>query len=239
MRSSVQARVLTERKKVLVIGDPAQLYLAAGLTVRSAMECAEADPGESLRALYEQQPDLVLVDCGELDDGSLEAIRRVRLVSGVPIMALVPAGRSGAEALASGADAVGYTPIRWGEFEARVDRLFDHADADPETSVLIDEFVEIDKREHAVRCGDVELTLTPTEFRMLVVFAERPEVAIEHGDLIELVWSDGYRGAEEAKLYVSYLRRKFRPAGLNPIETLRGFGYRYRPQPLTGASVAG
>jgi DNA-binding response OmpR family regulator len=241
MRSSVQARVSNERKKVLVVGQPAQLYLATGLRARSAMECAEAGPGEPLRALYEEQPDLVLIDCGDLEDGCLSAIRKIRLVSGVPIMALVPEGKSGGEALRCGADAIGYTPIRWDEFEARVDRLFDRAESGHEAAVLADEFVEIDKREHAVRCDGVELVLTPTEFRMLVAFAERPDVAIEHGDLVELVWRDGYRGAEEVKLYVSYLRRKFRAAGINPIETLRGFGYRYRPQPLaeTETSVAG
>ncbi len=235
MRSSVQARVSNERKKVLVVGHPAQLYLAAGLSARMAMDCADAGPGESLLALYEEQPDLVLVDCGEPEDGCLAAIEKVRLVSGVPIIALVPEGKNGAEALRCGADAVGYTPVRWDEFAARVDRLFGRASSDQEASVLVDEFLEIDKREHRVRCGEVELVLTPTEFRMLVAFAERPDVAIEHGDLVGLVWRDGYRGSEEAKLYVSYLRRKFRPAGIDPIETLHGFGYRYRPSPLAAA----
>jgi DNA-binding response OmpR family regulator len=237
MRSPVQARVSNERKKVLVVGHPAQLYLAAGLSARLAMDCADAEPGEPLRALYEEQPDLVLIDCGDLDDGCLGAIKKIRLVSGVPIMALVPEGRSGSTALQCGADAIGYTPVRWDEFEARVDRLFGRSESDHEASVLVDEFVEIDKREHAVRCGDVELVLTPTEFRMLVAFAERPEVAIEHGDLVDLIWRDGYRGPEEVKLYVSYLRRKFRAAGINPIETLRGFGYRYRPSPLVVSPV--
>jgi DNA-binding response OmpR family regulator len=239
MRSSVQARVSNERKKVLVVGHPAQLYLAAGLSARMAMDCADAGPGEPLRALYEEQPDLVLIDCGDPDDGCMDAIKKVRLVSGVPIIALVPEGKSGREALQCGADAVGYTPVRWDEFEARVYRLFGRADSDHEASVLVDEFLEIDKREHLVRCGEVELVLTPTEFRMLVAFAERPDVAIEHGDLVDLVWRDGYRGAEEVKLYVSYLRRKFRAAGINPIETLRGFGYRYRPLALTESSVVG
>lgn len=237
MRSSVQARVSQERKKVLVVGHPAQLYLAAGLSARLAMESTDADPGNPLRALWEEQPDLVLIDCGDPDDGCLAAIEKIRLVSNIQIMALVPEGRDGCRALQCGADAVGYTPIRWDEFEARVDRLLGRADSDHEASVLVDEYVEIDKREHAVRCRGFDLVLTPTEFRMLVAFAERPDVAIEHGDLVGLIWSDGYRGAEEVKLYVSYLRRKFRAAGVNPIETLRGFGYRYRPQPLPPVSA--
>ena len=40
-------------------------------------------------------------------------------------------------------------------------------------------------------------------------------------------------GAErdQVKLYVGYLRRKLGspPGGDSPIETMRGFGYRYRP----------
>ncbi len=238
MRSSVQARVSKERKKVLVVGPPAQLYLSVGLEGRSAMDCVEAGPAEPLGAFNKEQPDLVLVDCGDPEDGCLEAIEKIRLVSGVPIMALIPEGRSGSRALQRGADAVGYTPIHWDEFEARVDRLFGGGDPDRESSVLTDGFVAIDKRDQAVRCGGIDLVLTPTEFRMLVVFAERPDVPIEHRDLVELAWRDGCGGAEEVKLYVSYLRRKFRATGINPIETLRGFGYRYRPSPVAAVSVA-
>jgi DNA-binding response OmpR family regulator len=40
------------------------------------------------------------------------------------------------------------------------------------------------------------------------------------------------------KLYVGYLRRKLRDAGAgDPVETVRGFGYRYRPEPGSAAQA--
>jgi DNA-binding response OmpR family regulator len=44
---------------------------------------------------------------------------------------------------------------------------------------------------------------------------------------------------EQVKLYVGYIRRKLRTAaGVNPIETVRGFGYRYRPDAAGGPKDA-
>jgi DNA-binding response OmpR family regulator len=38
-------------------------------------------------------------------------------------------------------------------------------------------------------------------------------------------------GGDQVKLYIGYLRRKLDPdsGGAMPIETVRGFGYRYKP----------
>lgn len=235
MGSSVQARI-TGRTKVLLAARPAQLYLAMSLAERSDMDCVEVGPADPLGAFYEERPDLVLVDCGDPGDGCLAAITTMRRLSDVPIMALIPEGRSSRDVVALGVDAMASTPIRWDEFEARIDRLLDRMDSTHESSVLADDFIEIDRRDHAVRCSGREIDLTPTEFRMLLAFAERPGVALEHPDLLDLVWQDAYRGQEEVKLYVSYLRKKFKATGINPIETVRGFGYRYRPHFFTVAS---
>jgi DNA-binding response OmpR family regulator len=55
---------------------------------------------------------------------------------------------------------------------------------------------------------------------------------LSRDQLLELVWGDTYGvGGDQVKLYVGYLRRKLdadAPASV-PIETVRGFGYRYVP----------
>ena len=53
--------------------------------------------------------------------------------------------------------------------------------------------------------------------------------------MLESAWGDPYCGASEVKLYVSYLRRRFATADVDPIETVRGVGYRYRPRRLEAA----
>ena len=96
-----------------------------------------------------------------------------------------------------------------------------------------DGFVTIDYAQRAVFAGDDQVSLTPLEFRLLTAFVQNPNQVLSHEQLLELVWGDE-RAAErdQVKLYVGYLRRKLGVSESDsPIETVRGFGYRYRPAP--------
>jgi two-component system OmpR family response regulator len=149
-------------------------------------------------------------------------------------MALIPEGSSASDVLELGADAVSYTPICWDEFEARIDGLLGRFGGGDEPVVLVDGPVTINRRDRTVVCPGRDIDLTATEFRVLVALARRPGEALSHAELVESIWRDAYHAKEELKIYVSYLRKKFRPTGIDPIETVRGIGYRYRPRPPTG-----
>ncbi len=75
------------------------------------------------------------------------------------------------------------------------------------------------------------MRLTPLEFKLLQAFVRNPNQVLSRDQLLELVWGDALGvSPEQVKLYVGYLRRKLDPAApqSTPIETVRGFGYRYR-----------
>jgi DNA-binding response OmpR family regulator len=83
-----------------------------------------------------------------------------------------------------------------------------------------------------VSAGGQPVTLTPLEFRLLTAFVRNPNQVLSHEQLLELAWgSAGAAERDQVKLYVGYLRRKLGSAdgADSPIETMRGFGYRYRP----------
>ena len=61
-------------------------------------------------------------------------------------------------------------------------------------------------------------------------FVRNPRQVLSRDQLLELVWGNAYGvSGDQVKLYVGYLRRKLDPEQPEsvPIETVRGFGYRY------------
>jgi DNA-binding response OmpR family regulator len=75
------------------------------------------------------------------------------------------------------------------------------------------------------------VALTPLEFRLLCAFVENPRQVLSHEQLLERVWHDPLAvSPDQVRLYVGYLRRKIGNAP-GPIETVRGFGYRFLPTP--------
>ena len=100
----------------------------------------------------------------------------------------------------------------------------------PET--YADARLSVSFAQRAVRYDEREVALTRLEYRLLSAFVGHPNQVLSHYQLRELVWGDSLATSrDEVKLYVGYLRRKLDPdePGSTPIETVRGFGYRYRP----------
>jgi DNA-binding response OmpR family regulator len=199
------------------------------------VELVEAPDGSrGLKAFYAERPDLVLLDLGLTDAASFEVLGTLRELSDVPIFALAVDGgeEERVKALRAGADDCISRPASGQEVLARIEALLRRSRSRPETAaVLDDEFIHIDHPRHRVEVLGIEVSLTPIEFRMLATFAENPGRVLGHDQLLDLVWGDRIRDKDEVKLYVSYLRRKLgEAADVDPVETVRGVGYRYRPR---------
>ncbi|HEV7614952.1 MAG TPA: response regulator transcription factor [Solirubrobacterales bacterium] len=234
-----------DARKALAIGsDPGERRALEALLAEAEIELVQARGGRSgLKAFYAEQPDVVLLELRLEDIGSFEVLATIRELSDVPVVAVSEQEDGGAErvrALRSGADDCVGKPFSGPEMLARIEALLRRARAKPaQLAVLDDEFVHIDRVRHRVEVLGVEVALTPTEFRMLSTFAEHPGRVLGHGQLLEMVWGNGVRERDEVKLYVSYLRRKLGDAAkVNPVETVRGVGYRYRPRRSDAAAVS-
>ncbi|MDX6625063.1 MAG: hypothetical protein QOE56_52 [Solirubrobacterales bacterium] len=212
-----------------VSGSLEELLREAGIEVVQA-----ADGAAGLKAFYAERPDVVLLDLDLADVNGFEILSTVRELSDVPVLAITAndGETDRIRALRAGADDCMTKPTSEQELLARIEALLRRSRSAPEIApVLDDEFIRIDHPRHRVEILGVEVGLTPIEFRMLATFAENPGRVLGHGQLLDLVWGDRHRDKDEVKLYVSYLRRKLgEAAGVDPVETVRGVGYRYRPR---------
>jgi two-component system, OmpR family, response regulator len=79
--------------------------------------------------------------------------------------------------------------------------------------------------------GEVEVELSAKEFALLDVFMRHAGQVLSQQQLLEAAWDFGYEHRSNVvEVYVRYLREKIdRPFGLRTLETVRGMGYRLRP----------
>jgi len=193
-----------------------------------------ADGRAALRRLYEAPPAVVLLDVTMPEMDGYQTLERIRDLSDVPVI-MVTARTQELErvrGLASGADDYVSKPFGRQELLARIQALLRRSGGKTEvTESYRDSFVEIDYPQRRVVVGDREVQLTPLEFKLLSAFVQHPNQVLSRDQLLELVWGDPYGvSGDQVKLYVGYLRKKLDPSAPDsvPVETVRGFGYRYR-----------
>jgi DNA-binding response OmpR family regulator len=222
-------------RRILVVDDDEDIRgLVAQLFGRAGYDVVEAESGRAgLRAMYQAPPDLVVLDVGMPDLDGWQTLERIRDLSDVPVLMLT--ARTGelekVRGLKAGADDYVTKPFGRQELLARAEALLRRTDGRRPSSadVYTDALVEIDHPQRAVTVSGQPVSLTPLEFRLLTTLVRHPNQVLSHEQLLELVWGSSVGASrDQVKLYVGYLRRKLGPAAAS-LETVRGFGYRYRP----------
>ncbi len=221
--------------QILVVDDDDDIRgLVRTLLERAGHDVSDASDGrEGLRELYAGSPDLVILDVAMPGLDGWATLERIREVSDVPVLMLT--ARDGelerVRGLKGGADDYVVKPFGRQELVARVDALLRRPRSRGAQDTYADARLSISFAQRAVRYDDREVALTRLEYRLLSAFVRHPNQVLSNEQLRELVWGDATATSrDEVKLYVGYLRRKLDPAapGSTPIETVRGFGYRYK-----------
>ena len=221
---------------VLIVEDEPQMRdILRRLVEMAGMNAIEAADGRvALQLYFARQPDLLVLDVELPELDGWEVLSRVREVSDVPVLMLTgdAAELQKVRGLRSGADDYVTKPFGRQELMARLEALLrrrSHDDADS-PPVYVDEFVCIDQLQRQVEVLGVRVDLTPTEFKLLWALTRNSDRVLSSRQLLDLAWGDENGDPQRVKLYVGYLRKKLASAAsIDPIETVRGFGYRYRP----------
>ncbi len=220
---------------VLVIEDDTSLRRALRTSLKArAFEVLESpNAEEGLVLVADDRPDVVLLDLGLPDLDGIEALKRMRSFSDIPVVVLTARDRQQdkIEALDAGADDYVTKPFDVEEVLARVRAVLRRVPQATSTpSVVQVDALEIDLVRKQVRLHGEVVHLTKTELALLEQLATQPGKLLTHEHLLRQVWGRGY-GSESnyLRVYVGQLRRKLGDDAANPrlIVTEPGIGYRW------------
>ncbi len=228
------ASSLTKAKVLVLDDDKLLLRLIAVLLEREHYELIAVEQAdEVLRALYQSQPDVILLDVHLPQTNGIEICRRIREMSDAPVIML--SGSHQEEdvlaAFAAGADDYVRKPFVGAELIARIRAHLRRRQRQAETpnpALLVVGEVAIDTARHKVRVRNQPVELTPTEFKLLVYLARHAHSVVRHAQLLAAVWGPEYIDQlDYLRLYIRYLRRKIEcdPSCPQIIKTERGIGY--------------
>lgn len=222
--------------KILIVEDDARVADALGAYLRQAgYTTHRAADGASGIAAVGPDTEAVILDLGLPDMDGIDVCRRIRGISGVPI--LIATARSNVDArikgLHAGADDFVVKPYDVRELIARIEAVTRRTRIAPpppeEQAILEIDGVHINLTTRQLFADGEAVELTPKEFDILAVLARYPGVATPRDRLIREVWGTDWSGfSRSLEVHVASIRRKLNRPTL--IATVRGVGYR-----MTGA----
>ena len=224
-------------ERILIVEDePDILALVTFHLAKAGYRVSTATNGsDGLRAAREDRPTLIVLDLMLPGLSGFDLIERLRADSATRDIAvlMLTARREEADrirGLSLGADDYLTKPFSPQELVLRVAAILRRttaAAASPGDRLVIGP-IAIDRAAHRVAIDGNDIELTPTEYKLLLMLAERRGRVQGRAQLLETVWDAAPDiQTRTVDMHVQRLRAKLGPAG-ELIETVRGFGYRLR-----------
>jgi two-component system, OmpR family, response regulator MtrA len=224
----------TVDERLLLVEDDASIreIVSIGLKAAGFRVVTAIDGQQGLATVRSGAFDAVILDVMLPSLDGFEVCREIRKFSRIPIVMLT--ARTDlvdvVVGLESGADDYVKKPFELPELMARLRAVLRRAAAPADEGRLIAAGrLEIDPAGFTVRRDGAELTLTATEFRLLVELARRPGQVFTRELLLQRVWDYDYLGESHlVDVAIQRLRAKVEDDPAHPvlIKTVRGVGYR-------------
>lgn len=182
--------------------------------------------------------DGIILDClmeGKSGFDFLKKIRRDSKISKIPILILSKKTEDidlilGLEI---GADDYMYKPFNKRELIARLNSIYRRIEIDTQKNERILNLgnTKINLDSHMVYKNNIEIQLTPKEYKLLELFARNPSKIFTRDELLNKLWNDEVAYTSRTiDMHIRKLREKIEVDASTPlwIETIRGYGYRFK-----------
>jgi two-component system phosphate regulon response regulator PhoB len=218
---------------LLVEDEPAQREMLAYNLEAEGYDVRRAENGEEAMLLIDEAaPDLIILDWMMPLLSGIEVCRRVKTrpqTRDIPVIMLSARSEEvdAVRGLDTGADDYVVKPYNLAELMARVRGQLRRVRPAASGAAVSFEDITIDAQTHRVTRGETELKLGPTEYRLLMVFLEKPGRVLSRDQLLDLVWGrDIYVDTRTVDVHIARLRKVLTgQGGSDPIRTVRGAGY--------------
>jgi two-component system response regulator MprA len=183
-------------------------------------------------------PDIIVLDLMLPRVDGFEFCRRLRTISGVPVIMLTARDEvdDRVRGLDLGADDYLTKPFQFKELVARIRAVLRrrgnrHGHPELGTSEILQVGdITLDTALHEVNRAGKHIPLTPREFDLLELLMSHPNQVLTREAILDRVWGYDFLGdGNVIEVYVRYLRQKL--GSPDPIHTVRGVGYIMKAQP--------
>lgn len=196
------------------------------------------DGDEGLKAIFDQKPDLVILDLMLPKIDGITVCNKVRNNRETEDISIIMLTAKSSEmdkiiGLELGADDYITKPFSVRELQARIKTVLRRtktSNAPQESGVIRVEDIEIDLDQHEVRRGSERFVLTLKEFQLLKMLADNRGKVLTRNFLLDEIWGYDYFGeTRTVDVHIRHLRAKIDDENKgNLIETVRGVGYKIR-----------
>jgi two-component system phosphate regulon response regulator PhoB len=226
------------QQKVLVVEDEAAIrdMLAFNLG-RAGYEVLSAATGmEARSSMVDKYPDVVLMDWMLPDVSGLELTRQLKRdpeTREIPIIMLTARVQEDdrVAGLEGGADDYITKPFSPRELLARI-RAVLRRGAGYQDEVITVGRLKLNSASHRVSVDGSEISLGPTEYRLLHFFMHHPDRVYSRTQLLDRIWgANVYVEERTVDVHIRRLRKALTASGYDKlVQTVRGAGYRFSPR---------
>lgn len=223
-------------KKILYVED--DLSLIEGLKYIMEKNGFLVENARTVKEAYQffqaGQYDLLLLDVTLPDGTGFDICKEVRKISAVPIIFLTASDEevSIVKGLDMGGDDYITKPFKLGEVLSRINALLRRSGQFHKSDMILESNgIRIDLFERICWKGDVQLSLTLVEYKLLCLFLKNPNRILSREMILDRLWdgNGSYVDDNTLSVYIRRLRRKIEDEPNVPKKLLTeiGFGYKW------------